>query len=119
MCLCVEREIEKESERQTERETERETDREREREREIHCIFGVVGMCVHESVRWACARTLSSWCAASVMLHESPNPDNASQLRDSERVGNATGPRRQATGPPWSGARVGVGMLRGAGDSLT
>ena len=31
----------------------------------------------------------------------------------------ATGPPRQATGPPRSGARVGVGMLRGAGDSLT
>ena len=31
----------------------------------------------------------------------------------------ATGPLRQATGPPWSGAEVGVGMLRGAGDSLT
>ena len=31
----------------------------------------------------------------------------------------ATGPLRQAMGPPWSGAGVGVGMLRGAGDSLT
>ena len=31
----------------------------------------------------------------------------------------ATGPPRQATGPPWSGAGLGVGMLRGAGDSLT
>ena len=25
----------------------------------------------------------------------------------------------EATGPPWSGARVGVGMLRDAGDTLT
>ena len=31
----------------------------------------------------------------------------------------ATRPPRQATGPPWSGAGVGVGMLRGAGYSLT
>ena len=31
----------------------------------------------------------------------------------------ATGPPRQATGPLGSGAGVGVGMLRGAGDSLT
>ena len=31
----------------------------------------------------------------------------------------AMGPPRQATGPPWSGAGVGVGVLRGAGDSLT
>ena len=31
----------------------------------------------------------------------------------------ATGPLRQAMGPPRSGAGVGVGMLRGAGDSLT
>ena len=30
----------------------------------------------------------------------------------------ATGPPRQATGSPWSGAPVGVGMLRGAGNSL-
>ena len=30
----------------------------------------------------------------------------------------ATGPPRQATGPPRSGAGVGVGMLRGARDSL-
>ena len=29
------------------------------------------------------------------------------------------GPTRQATGPPRSGAGVGLGMLRGAGDSLT
>ena len=29
-----------------------------------------------------------------------------------------TGSLRRATGPPWSGARVGVGMLRGAGDTL-
>ena len=29
----------------------------------------------------------------------------------------ATGPLRQATGPPWSGAGVGVGILRGVGDS--
>ena len=29
------------------------------------------------------------------------------------------GPPRQATGPPRSSAGVGVGMLRGAGDSLT
>ena len=32
---------------------------------------------------------------------------------------NFTGPLRQATGPLRSGAGVGVGMLRGAGDSLT
>ena len=31
----------------------------------------------------------------------------------------ASGPLRQATGPPWSDAGVGIGMLRGAGDSLT
>ena len=31
----------------------------------------------------------------------------------------ATGPPTQATGPPRSGAGVGVGMLRGSGDSLT
>ena len=31
----------------------------------------------------------------------------------------ATGPPRQATRPPRSGAGVGVGMLDGAGDSLT
>ena len=31
----------------------------------------------------------------------------------------ATGPLRQATGPPRSGAGVGVGVLRGAGDSFT
>ena len=31
----------------------------------------------------------------------------------------ATGPPRQATGSPRSGAGVGVGMLRGAGDSFT
>ena len=30
----------------------------------------------------------------------------------------ATGPLRQATSPPRSGAWVGVGRLRGAGDSL-
>ena len=32
---------------------------------------------------------------------------------------SAMGPPRQATVPPRSGAGVGVGMLRGAGDSLT
>ena len=31
----------------------------------------------------------------------------------------ATGPPMQAMGPPWSDAGVGIGMLRGAGDSLT
>ena len=31
----------------------------------------------------------------------------------------ATGPPRQTTGPPRSGAGVGVGMFRGAGDSLS
>ena len=31
----------------------------------------------------------------------------------------ATGPLNQATGPPQSDAGVGIGMLRGAGDSLT
>ena len=31
----------------------------------------------------------------------------------------ATGPPTQAMGPPRSGEEVGVGMMRGAGDSLT
>ena len=31
----------------------------------------------------------------------------------------AAGPLRQATGPPRSGAGMGVGMLRDAGDSLS
>ena len=33
--------------------------------------------------------------------------------------GDLQAPPRQSMGPPWSGAGVGVGMLRGAGDSLT
>ena len=45
------------------------------------------------------------------------NPRKPDRLRDLNE--EATGPLRQATGPPWSGARVGVGMLRGAGYSLT
>ena len=35
------------------------------------------------------------------------------------KISEATGPPGQATGPPRSGAGVGIGMLRGAGDSLT
>ena len=34
-------------------------------------------------------------------------------------LNQATGPLNQATGPPQSDAGVGIGMLRGAGNSLT
>ena len=41
------------------------------------------------------------------------------RTKDSGPPTQATGPATQATGPPRSGEGVGVGMLRGAGDSPT
>ena len=41
------------------------------------------------------------------------------KIKRIEYCPTSTGPPTQATGPPRSGAGVGIGMLRGAGDSLT
>ena len=41
------------------------------------------------------------------------------EICNERKTGSDTGPPRQATGPPRSGARVGFEMLRGAGDSLS
>ena len=46
------------------------------------------------------------------------NRPNEKNSRQRTRLLQATGPPSQATGPPWYGAGVGVGMLRGAEDSL-
>ena len=56
-------------------------------------------------------------------VEESPNKKRNFEVRypknsPQPQATQATGPPTQATGPPRSGAGVGVGMLRGAGDSL-
>ena len=87
-----------------------------------------LGNCSFNSLSKCCSYILKKKLRSVSNKTSNRNLENSKIFQATWRVSNRwsttrryfpLGPLRQATGPPWSGAGVGVGMLRGAGDSLT